>query len=88
MAESAAPGLTSEQLSSFNKDGYLIIRNALRPETVASLLNETHSLLENFSLKDHPPHALLHRRKVRPCRRRLLPLVGGQSPLLLRGGRL
>ncbi|KAH8131332.1 hypothetical protein FP744_10008940 [Trichoderma asperellum] len=48
------PGLTPEQLSSFNKDGYLIIRNALRPDTVASLLAETHSLLENFSLKDHP----------------------------------
>lgn len=53
MAESAS-GLTPEQLSSFHKDGYLIIRNALRPETVASLLTETHSLLENFSLKDHP----------------------------------
>ncbi|PON29301.1 hypothetical protein TGAM01_v201550 [Trichoderma gamsii] len=54
MAESVAPGLTPEQLSSFNKDGYLIIQNALRPETVTSLLTETHSLLENFSLKDHP----------------------------------
>ncbi|RFU79609.1 phytanoyl- dioxygenase [Trichoderma arundinaceum] len=53
MAE-PTPGLTPEQLSSFHKDGYLIIRNALLPETVSSLLSETHSLLEGFSLKDHP----------------------------------
>ncbi|KAK2609291.1 hypothetical protein QQS21_002226 [Conoideocrella luteorostrata] len=50
----AAPGLTPEQLSSFHRDGYLVIRNALQPQTVASLLAETASLLANFSLKDHP----------------------------------
>ncbi|QPG97273.1 hypothetical protein C2857_006065 [Epichloe festucae Fl1] len=47
------PGLTPEQLSSFHKDGYLIVRNALRPETVTSLLAETQSLLQKFSLEDH-----------------------------------
>ncbi|KKO97052.1 hypothetical protein THAR02_10840 [Trichoderma harzianum] len=53
MAE-PTPGLTPEQLSAFQKDGYLIIRNALKPETVSSLLSETKGLLEGFSLKDHP----------------------------------
>ncbi|KAG6079849.1 hypothetical protein E4U30_004264 [Claviceps sp. LM220 group G6] len=48
------PGLTPAQLSSFHKDGYLIIRNALLPSTVTSLLHETRSLLDNFSLADHP----------------------------------
>ncbi|KAL7786635.1 hypothetical protein V8C37DRAFT_391921 [Trichoderma ceciliae] len=53
MAESTS-GLTSQQLSSFHRDGYLIIRNALLPETVSSLLRETRRMLEDFSLKDHP----------------------------------
>ncbi|KAL7942430.1 hypothetical protein V8C42DRAFT_332407 [Trichoderma barbatum] len=53
MAE-PTPGLTPDQLSAFNRDGYLIIRNALLPETVSSLLSETKQLLEGFSLKDHP----------------------------------
>ncbi|KAG5998982.1 hypothetical protein E4U43_002327 [Claviceps pusilla] len=47
-------GLNPEQLSSFHQDGYLIIRDALLPSTVATLLRETRSLLENFSLDDHP----------------------------------
>lgn len=47
-------GLTPEQVATFHKDGYLIIPNALRPQTVASLLNETRSLLDNFTLDDHP----------------------------------
>ena len=50
----AAAGLTPEQLQIWEQDGYLIIPNALDPETVSSLLNETHSMLENFSLDDHP----------------------------------
>ncbi|KAG5913956.1 hypothetical protein E4U42_000751 [Claviceps africana] len=49
-----ARGLTPEQLSSFHKDGYLVIRDALLPSTVTSLLRETRSLLEGFSLDDHP----------------------------------
>jgi len=47
-------GLTKEQLSSFGRDGYLIIPNALSPQTVLSLLQETHSMLENLSLEGHP----------------------------------
>ncbi|TQN66266.1 Phytanoyl-CoA dioxygenase domain-containing protein 1 [Colletotrichum shisoi] len=47
-------GLTPEQLARFHRDGYLIIPGALSPETVAGLLSETHSLLDNFSLADHP----------------------------------
>jgi len=47
-------GLTKEQLETFERDGYLIIPNALDPQTVTTLLKETHSLLENFSLDDHP----------------------------------
>jgi phytanoyl-CoA hydroxylase len=47
-------GLTPEQVSTFETDGYLIIPNALDQATVAALLKETHSLLDNFSLEDHP----------------------------------
>jgi hypothetical protein len=49
-----SPGLTEDQLASFQQNGYLIVRNALRPSTVTRLLNETHSLLGNFPIKDHP----------------------------------
>ncbi|KFX99415.1 hypothetical protein O988_03879 [Pseudogymnoascus sp. VKM F-3808] len=51
---SPAPGLTPAQIEAFNRDGYLIIPNALNSETVATLLAETHNLLENFSIEDHP----------------------------------
>ena len=47
-------GLTKEQLETFNRDGYLLIPDALDQDTISSLLAETHSLLENFSLDDHP----------------------------------
>lgn len=49
-----AGGLTAAQLSSFNRDGYLIVPDALSPETVKSLLDETHSLLTGFDLASHP----------------------------------
>lgn len=51
---SSAQGLTKEQVATFERDGYLIIPNALSSQTVSSLLTETHSLLDNFSLDDHP----------------------------------
>ncbi|KAK0388261.1 hypothetical protein NLU13_4506 [Sarocladium strictum] len=51
---SPTTGLTSSQLESFRRDGYLIIPNALTPDTVSSLLLETHRLLEDFTLTDHP----------------------------------
>lgn len=47
-------GLTYEQISAFERDGYLILSDALTQETVSSLLNETHKMLEEFSLEDHP----------------------------------
>lgn len=49
-----ALGLTQEQLQTWDQDGYLIIPDALDSETISSLLNETHSMLNNFSLEDHP----------------------------------
>jgi hypothetical protein len=54
MATITHRGLTPEQIAKFNEDGYLIIPNALDEKTVAGLLAETHSLLENVSLDDHP----------------------------------
>ncbi|KAJ0119121.1 phytanoyl-CoA dioxygenase family protein [Diaporthe amygdali] len=47
-------GLTASQVTSFQNNGYLIIEDALSPSTVKSLLDETNSLLSNFSLDDHP----------------------------------
>ncbi|KAH6968433.1 hypothetical protein DER45DRAFT_10088 [Fusarium avenaceum] len=47
-------GLSPEQLETFNRDGYLILPGALSGPTVKSLLDETHHLLESFSLEDHP----------------------------------
>ena len=51
---SAAQGLTKEQLATFQRDGYLIIPDALSAEKVSELLTETRSLLDNFSLSNHP----------------------------------
>ncbi|KAF2675296.1 phytanoyl-CoA dioxygenase family protein [Microthyrium microscopicum] len=48
------PGLTSDQLTFFNTNGYLIIPQELSPDTVKSLLSETHNLLNNFDLTNHP----------------------------------
>lgn len=47
-------GLTASQVDSFQQNGYLIIEDAVSPATVKSLLDETSSLLSNFSLDDHP----------------------------------
>lgn len=48
-------GLTPAQLAQFNKDGYLILPDVLSPETVQSLLAETHRLLhEELDLSSHP----------------------------------
>ncbi|KFH45231.1 Phytanoyl-CoA dioxygenase domain-containing protein-like protein [Hapsidospora chrysogenum ATCC 11550] len=51
---SPTAGLTPEQLATFERNGYLIIPNALNPSTVSTLLAETHSLLSSLSLADHP----------------------------------
>lgn len=54
MTTGPSTGLTPEQVITFNRDGYLIIPNALTPDTVAALLTETHRMLADFSLDDHP----------------------------------
>ena len=50
----AEKGLSEKQVAAFTRDGYLIIPDALDPETVSSLLTETRTMLDNFSLEDHP----------------------------------
>ncbi|KAL3424395.1 phytanoyl- dioxygenase [Phlyctema vagabunda] len=47
-------GLSKEQLATWGRDGYLLLPDALDQKTVAALLEETHSMLEDFSLDDHP----------------------------------
>jgi phytanoyl-CoA hydroxylase len=47
-------GLTLDQINTFNKDGYLLIPNALTPSTVSALLAETRTLLTDFPLESHP----------------------------------
>ncbi|AEO63478.1 5aca7fb2-ae02-454c-8004-2b91c042638c [Thermothielavioides terrestris] len=53
-AEPPSEGLTPEQLAAFHRDGYLIIPDALSPETVSALLAETHRLLGTLDLSNHP----------------------------------
>jgi phytanoyl-CoA hydroxylase len=50
----ALSGLTAEQLSFWDINGYLLIPDALSPPTVASLLSETHTMLSSFPLETHP----------------------------------
>ncbi|KAF2194909.1 phytanoyl-CoA dioxygenase family protein [Zopfia rhizophila CBS 207.26] len=52
--QTSPPGLTPEQLSFFNENGYLLIPDALSQETVSKLLSETNKMLQEFSLHDHP----------------------------------
>lgn len=55
MTTTATPGgLSAEQLAKFNSDGYLIIPAALTPDTVAGLLAETHRMLAEFPIENHP----------------------------------
>ena len=49
-----AKGLTSEQISSFHKNGYLLLPGELAEDGVQALLNRSHQLLEEFSLEGHP----------------------------------
>ncbi|KKZ60551.1 hypothetical protein EMCG_04788 [[Emmonsia] crescens] len=51
---SSIPGLTPAQLTSFRENGYLVIPNYLSASEVTSLLQTTHTLLENFPLESHP----------------------------------
>ncbi|CUS15279.1 unnamed protein product [Tuber aestivum] len=47
-------GLTSEQLTLFKDNGYLVIPAGLSPGVVDELKSETASLLNGFSLEGHP----------------------------------
>jgi phytanoyl-CoA hydroxylase len=47
-------GLTLSQLSQFKTNGYLTIPSFLTPTQCSSLLAETHLLLSNFDLANHP----------------------------------
>ncbi|KAL5114035.1 hypothetical protein ACEQ8H_008091 [Pleosporales sp. CAS-2024a] len=47
-------GLTPEQLQFFNDNGYLLVPDALSPETVKELLEDTNRMLNDFSLDNHP----------------------------------
>lgn len=49
-----AEGLTPEQLAFFEKNGYLLIPDALSPDTVKELLDDTNKMLNEFPLDDHP----------------------------------
>lgn len=49
-----AQGLTAAQREAWDKNGYLIIPNALSESEVQSLLTETHAMLDGFSLEGHP----------------------------------
>ncbi|KAF2703259.1 phytanoyl-CoA dioxygenase family protein [Pleomassaria siparia CBS 279.74] len=54
LASQSSDGLTSEQVAFFNDNGYLIIPDALSQETVKELLSDTHNMLNEMSLEDHP----------------------------------
>lgn len=47
-------GLTEEQLDAWNRNGYLLIPNALSKAEVNELLSESYEMLHKFSLDDHP----------------------------------
>lgn len=47
-------GLTPSQLSSFSKNGYLIIPDYLTTQQCATLLSRTKQMLHDFPLSDHP----------------------------------
>jgi phytanoyl-CoA hydroxylase len=47
-------GLTQDQLETWDKNGYLLIPDALSQAEVAELLSESYRMLNDFSLDDHP----------------------------------
>lgn len=47
-------GLTPEQLDAWDKNGYLLIPDALSQTEVKELLSESSKMLNEFSLDDHP----------------------------------
>lgn len=53
-ATNLSNGLTPEQLDTWDRDGYLLLPDALSPEQVQSLLSESQKLLQEFDLTSHP----------------------------------
>jgi hypothetical protein len=47
-------GLTPEQVTLFQENGYLVLPDYLSPTEITSLLTETNTLLDTFSLDTHP----------------------------------
>ncbi|KAF2773780.1 phytanoyl-CoA dioxygenase [Teratosphaeria nubilosa] len=47
-------GLSKEQLETWDKNGYLLIPDALSQSEVSSLLQQSYNMLNDFSLADHP----------------------------------
>ena len=47
-------GLTKEQLDTWDKNGYLLVPDALSQSEVQELLSESRKMLDEFSLDDHP----------------------------------
>ncbi|KAK4048673.1 hypothetical protein OIV83_004643 [Microbotryomycetes sp. JL201] len=46
--------LSQEQKLQFDRDGYLVIKSFLSPDTVERLLERSHQLLRDFTLEGHP----------------------------------
>ena len=51
---STTNGLTPSQLDFWDRNGYLLIPDALTPSEIESLLSQTQNLLHDFPLADHP----------------------------------
>ena len=51
---STSDGLTRSQLEFWDRNGYLLIPDALGPSEIKDLLSESQNLLQDFSLTDHP----------------------------------
>lgn len=47
-------GLTPEQIETFDREGCLVIPGEFSPETVQRLLDESHKLLKEFPIENHP----------------------------------
>ena len=47
-------GLTDEQIDAWDKHGFLLLPDALTPAQVNELLSESHRMLADFSLDEHP----------------------------------
>ncbi|TKA22159.1 hypothetical protein B0A50_08216 [Salinomyces thailandicus] len=53
-ASDISKGLTKQQSEEWDKNGYLLIPDALSPAQVKELLNESYKMLNEFPLDEHP----------------------------------